>query len=353
MKVWRRIRLAALACALAQAQAVCYAEALAVGEEGIRRGLVENRLTRIVAAAADDAVDRKGQVDVDTANLDFGQPQGGGESVKTGIRFQNIDIPRGSTILSALLIVRARNNSPNDAGPLIQIFAEDVSSSSDFNDRVAFSSKALTNAVTNWQLPIFEAGNIVVSDNFAAVVQEVIDRNDWVPGGAMSFIFQKVAGDGSSEFRLAESFEGAESDIGARPILNIVFEDNIDEGEEDEEDEENEDENEDDDGGNEGDDNEDNENSSVVVVISLLGVVVVLAGGAFLYTPRGKSSNAAGSNVMDPGPPVVAKTLARFGPGKEMFGPDVKAPKKKRTDLTFNRREDAFENKVRARGISV
>mmetsp|Transcript_3657 Transcript_3657/g.6408 ORF Transcript_3657/g.6408 Transcript_3657/m.6408 type:complete len:197 (+) Transcript_3657:179-769(+) len=125
------------------------------------------------------------------------------------------------------------------------------------------------------------------------------------------------------------------------------------ENEEDEEEEENEDENEDDDGGNEGDDNEDNENSSVVVVISLLGVVVVLAGGAFLYTPRGKSSNAASSNVVDPGPPVVAKTLARFGPGKEMFGPDVKAPKKKRTDLTFNRREDAFENKVRARGISV
>jgi len=64
------------------------------------------------------------------------------------------------------------------------------------------SSKPLTNATTSWNnVPSWTMDNTYQSPNISAVVQEMVDRNDWSNGNAMTFI---IKGTGT---RTAKSYE--------------------------------------------------------------------------------------------------------------------------------------------------
>lgn len=156
-------------------------------------------LNRQVAASEDDAFENSSGVVTLNATavgiLDIANEWG-------IFRFQNVTIPQGSTITSAIF-----EGMPNDAAndePNCPMFCEDVDNSAQpttgAND---ISSRARTTATVTWNSADLGAdgSTFFAAPDIAALVQEVIDRPGWVSGNALSVIIQS-AGDAARDLAL-------------------------------------------------------------------------------------------------------------------------------------------------------
>lgn len=140
-----------------------------------------------------------------------------------GLRFSGVAIPAGSTIESAYITFTADADDPGNANPVTLTIAgqanaapESFTSDPESAPSADISSRATTAASADWQVnEAWTAGAQVDSADITAVVQEIVDMEGWTDGNAMAFI---ITGDGSQNYRRAESFEG-----GAPPVLHIQF----------------------------------------------------------------------------------------------------------------------------------
>ncbi len=113
----------------------------------------------------------------------------------SGFRFTNIDIPRGSKILSARMTVQASMEwLPQTVAGIIQ--AEAVGDAAGFSqhDRLV-GSLPLTDAFVDWIWPYgayegwwFSTTSVCASPDISRVIQEVIDRPDWDAGNAIALV---------------------------------------------------------------------------------------------------------------------------------------------------------------------
>jgi|GEM_PF-670287 len=112
----------------------------------------------------------------------------------TAMRFTGINIPQGSKIISAHLTVRLSMWLPQGVASVLQ--AEATGNAADFSqDNRLVSALSLTDAFVDW---IWSPGNYVgdwknpiatrVSPDIRQVVQEIVDRPDWVPGNAIAVV---------------------------------------------------------------------------------------------------------------------------------------------------------------------
>ncbi|GAI15587.1 unnamed protein product [marine sediment metagenome] len=101
------------------------------------------------------------------------------------MRFLNIDIPQGATILNAKITFICRSaDSLTEVNTKIQAAAEDnpgnPSSAEDYLTRPK------TEATVNWDnIPPWEAEATYDSPDIKQVIQEVINRPTWEPGNAL------------------------------------------------------------------------------------------------------------------------------------------------------------------------
>lgn len=116
----------------------------------------------------------------------------------TGYRFDHVKVPPGATITDAYLEVLPRGRSDDTEQAFLQIRGDDSDDSEDLKTASRnFSSRDSTTAQVNWSPDRW--GGLTVrqrSPDLSAIVQEIVERDGWCAGGAMTML---VEGDGQTE----------------------------------------------------------------------------------------------------------------------------------------------------------
>ncbi len=108
-----------------------------------------------------------------------------------GIRFNNISIPKSATILSATIQF---TTDATGAEPIqMEIYCENVGNAAPYTeDAYNLTGRPKTSVKAVWDIPEWEnvgdAGDAQKTVDLAAVVQEIINRNDWAEGNSINFI---------------------------------------------------------------------------------------------------------------------------------------------------------------------
>lgn len=133
---------------------------------------------------------------------------------KIGLRFQNVNIPHGAVIEEAYIQFRSDETDSEPAEFLI--FAEDSGDAAPFDDGDVYSVSARPtfDESVYWEPPAWtstgQTGPAQKTPDVGNLLQQIIDRDDWLPGNDIVF---KVVGTGVSltnedAIRVADSYEG-------------------------------------------------------------------------------------------------------------------------------------------------
>ena len=133
------------------------------------------------------------------------------------MRFNELNVPQGATITNAYIQFQVDESSKESTNLIIQGEASNnaVTFSTTNNN---ISSRPKTTASVNWSpkpwSTVKERGVDQRTPDISSIVQEIVDRENWVSGNSLVTI---VTGSGE---RIAESFEG---DSSAAPSLHVEY----------------------------------------------------------------------------------------------------------------------------------
>ncbi|WP_281540816.1 GEVED domain-containing protein [Maribacter aestuarii] len=170
-----------------------------------------------VSQGSDDAEERISSGNISLTSSDLEITSDGANNQLVGIRFQNIFIPQGTTILSAS--IQFTTDETDSGTTSVVITGEDADNASTYTSSIGnISSRTLTTASVAWNT--IPAWNTVGQSGFnqrtpdlTNIVQEIVNRGGWTSGNAMAFIINGIGE------RTAESYNG---DPARAPVLNIV-----------------------------------------------------------------------------------------------------------------------------------
>ena len=159
---------------------------------------------RLVEAKEDDAEEAQdGKVSLDSGDLELMRDQENQSVV--GMRFRNLQIPRGTTIDSAF--IQFTVDEPSEEATDLRIFVEDAANPPQFKNESGHLSarKPLPESIswspTPWSTK-GEATQAQRSPDISLLIQQIVNRDDWKPGQAVVFL---IKGQGK---RIANSFDG-------------------------------------------------------------------------------------------------------------------------------------------------
>jgi len=121
------------------------------------------------------------------ASIGAVNPGPGSTDTTCYFRFLTVTIPKGSTVTAAKLQYKLHENYTTSS-KTCDIHAEDADSAGAIaNDSALTTSQAAaTSAKTTWTLATSTSSAFLDSSDFAAVIQEVIDRSGWSSGQNMT-----------------------------------------------------------------------------------------------------------------------------------------------------------------------
>jgi len=171
-------------------------------------------LTVPLRAGTDDADEvQNGAVANTKGDVELGSDLGVPTTI--GLRFSNLAVPTGATIISASVQFTTDEKSKNPSSLVFRAQAAD-NALAFTTTAFGISSRPRTTASATWAAPewlVFgEAGPRQRTVNLSAVVQEVVNRTGWASGNALALI---VTGTGR---RTAEAFEG-----GSPAVLHLEY----------------------------------------------------------------------------------------------------------------------------------
>ena len=141
-----------------------------------------------------------------------------------GLRFQNIMIPQGATILSAYLELEAYETS-TDAITSVVIRAEASDNASEFlYETYNITARPTTTASVPWSdIPAWTVDEKYQTPDLSALVQEVVNRSGWSQYNSMVFVIEGIEG-----VRIAKSYDFINDSIPketspTRPLLHIEY----------------------------------------------------------------------------------------------------------------------------------
>ena len=178
-----------------------------------------------IAADADDAQEDQDDTDFSavgvTLSTDSNTSQGSRRIA--GLRFDNLNIPPGSTINTAVLSVLCTDTATDD--PNMDIFAEDVDDAANFTTTADLVGRTKTTASVQYTATAVGAVRVSPAD-LSTVVQEVVDRAGWANGNALMLLLQGKS-DSNTQFAF-EAQPGAGADeatltIGFTPPDTIPY----------------------------------------------------------------------------------------------------------------------------------
>ncbi|TSC58877.1 MAG: metallophosphoesterase [Candidatus Peregrinibacteria bacterium Greene0416_19] len=132
-----------------------------------------------------------------------------------GLRFPNVTVPAGSTIISAVITFRVNEVTTDPASLNIHAHAMDDAPAFNTNP-YDLTSRPRTSAVVAWDPPGWTVENDYKdTPDIASIIQEVVSRPGWASGNDLSFIF-----DGTGT-RTAFALEGNPND--SAPLLTLTY----------------------------------------------------------------------------------------------------------------------------------
>ena len=163
-------------------------------------GCVKSSVVKQIAASTDDA----------QQSISTGSEATSGSSVQvssgfmSGLRFQQMPIQQGATILSATVTMTASQSSSSSNTFTWKGEAADESSTftgqaNDISNRIT-TTASVTGNQSNWSF-----NNQYPSSDVSSIIQEIVGRPGWVPGNDLSLI---VKG-GNSNIKSIRSFDGS------------------------------------------------------------------------------------------------------------------------------------------------
>ncbi len=172
-----------------------------------------------------------GMIDGSSSDLELGEfdttgdPDYGLQTI--GLRFENVTIDPGASILGAAIQFTC---DATGAGPVqLTIYGENIGDSPIFEEDVQYTvtSRSRTSANAVWDvLPWLNVGDSGVEQrtvDLYEIVQEIIDRGDWVSGNNMTFILEHSG----PSIGVTDSDNGREAEAGDdddSAILKIIYE---------------------------------------------------------------------------------------------------------------------------------
>ncbi|WP_421861823.1 PilC/PilY family type IV pilus protein [Motiliproteus sp.] len=185
-------------------------------------------ITRTVSHSNDDAEQPLGgAAHLDSTDLEF-MYEGSTEQV-VGVRFRNVDIPKGATITNAYLTFTVKQQYGGDLD--VRIWGHDTNNAGVFknvkkgntlNNNLTGRNK--TSAKVNWAISTSDnpsAGNQMQTPDISSIVQEIVNRGGWSANNKMAFIIDKVSGS-SSDKRQFHSYDST-SNTNQRPKLYVEY----------------------------------------------------------------------------------------------------------------------------------
>jgi hypothetical protein len=174
-----------------------------------------------VSSGNDDAEEdlNTGQVSLTSSDLELGYelltPQ------LAGIRFDEVDLQRGSRITKAYIQFYLDEVSSGTSE--LTITGQDADNAAAFlKEDFNLSSRPQTSASANWNPPSWDEGETNDPDqrtvDISAIVEEIAARPGWRPNNAMVFL---ISGLGT---RTAESYEGS---FAGAPVLHIEYDNTV------------------------------------------------------------------------------------------------------------------------------
>lgn len=160
-----------------------------------------------------------------TLVIEWTSPSTVNETFSTGLRFQNVGIPRGATVQSARLdfVPAAGNDATSDSDEKLTLnvraqLAGDTTSFSAGENLVGRTPK--TTATTIWDVPEWSVESPPTHQpgpDVTSLVQEVVNLGDWCGNNAMTFFLEPSSGNSA---RQALSVDGAP---GLQPTLTVTY----------------------------------------------------------------------------------------------------------------------------------
>jgi hypothetical protein len=135
-----------------------------------------------------------------------------------GMRFNNVNIDQGAAIANAYIQFQA--DEKNSGTTYLTLQGQNTGHADVFSrTKYDISSRLVTDAYALWSPPAWntvgEAGVDQRTPDLTSIIQEIINRSDWVNGNSIAIIIR-----GSGE-RTAEAYNGVS---GAAPLLHVEFE---------------------------------------------------------------------------------------------------------------------------------
>ena len=172
-------------------------------------------VTSQVMSSTDDAeeVVSSGSMNISSSDLELGADAGTNQWV--GMRFNNISIPRGASILNAYVEFEVDETGSDPTSVTIQ--GQAVDNAPTFTNSTGnISGRVRTTAQVPWNnIPAWTALNVKwQTPNISSIIQEIVNRPAWASGNSIVII---VGGTGR---RTAEAYDG---EIPAAPKLVIQY----------------------------------------------------------------------------------------------------------------------------------
>ncbi|MCR4346805.1 MAG: VWA domain-containing protein [Sulfuricaulis sp.] len=148
--------------------------------------------------------------------------QGTSNEQYVGVRFQNIQVPQGATIVSAEMDFRIRTTNSAAASLIIDGQASDSATTftgTAFNiSNTTLRPRTSSSVSVPWNsLPNPAAGQPLTTPSLTGIVSEIVNRTGWASGNAMAFFIKAGAASGP---RNVEAFE---TSPGRAPFLRITY----------------------------------------------------------------------------------------------------------------------------------
>ncbi len=177
-------------------------------------GSVSVRVSTQNDDAEEQGANPPGRMDLTSSDLEIVYNWDKGDQ-HVGMRFQDIDIPRGATIANAYIEFQCDETGSDVTN--LRFYGEDTDDALTFtSDRFDISNRPKTSNYVSWNSvpPWNTEGEKHRTPDLSPVIQELVDRNGWSQGNDLAII---VTGSG---VRRAEAYDGEE--LGA-PLLVVDY----------------------------------------------------------------------------------------------------------------------------------
>jgi len=165
-------------------------------------------------ASSDDAEQENDEIDsLFDDDIDAGW-EGAPEdqnNLTAGLRFRNINLPKGATIDSAYIQVWSHEGKNDTDVARITITGDATDNAQTFTEDALITARPRTTASLLWEVATeWELWEMYQTPDMKAIVQEIVNRNGWQPGNAMAFILEGE-NQGLTDVENAREFESYEN----------------------------------------------------------------------------------------------------------------------------------------------